>query len=145
MAIDSLNGGALVGVRVMRQCTYILLYFIDLTFSALPSYAADDVLIFAVSFTSITVSWHAWEVGSNNPGDGPVIGYRIKYGRSDQSLFTINGDSMRSHVFQNLQPKTRYQFCLVVVRGGIHGDGPCSNMQYKHTCEGKSNFMNNNY
>ncbi|XP_071839785.1 receptor-type tyrosine-protein phosphatase kappa-like, partial [Apostichopus japonicus] len=100
-----------------------------------PVYAnSSNVLIFTdVTSTSITVSWRPWD-DKMDPGDGPIIDYRIQYQQTAADNFIEIKEGLNlSHQLTGLQIDTLYEFKIILVREGRGGKGAPSNTQRQRT------------
>ncbi|XP_071811257.1 receptor-type tyrosine-protein phosphatase mu-like isoform X6 [Apostichopus japonicus] len=94
----------------------------------------SNVLVFTdVTSTSITVSWPPWD-DKMDPGDGPIIDYRIQYQQKGADNFMkIKRGLNLSHQLTGLQMDTLYEFKIILVREGQGGEGAPSNIQRQRT------------
>ncbi|XP_038066573.1 tyrosine-protein kinase receptor Tie-2-like [Patiria miniata] len=98
----------------------------------------------AVTSTSATVSWQAWDYNAMDTGDGPVIAYKVYYSlaspiswmAADTVMVTDPPQIMYSSNVQLLEPNTQYVFSVAAVREGPGGEGPSSPATLKMTLPG---------
>ena len=82
-------------------------------------------------YTSVDVTWNAWNSSPMDSGDGPIVSYKVYYSPSSSSSWNEAGtvsvtDQSNTYVVQQLEANTSYRFSVAAVREGQGGEGPMS-------------------
>ena len=83
-------------------------------------------------YTSVDVTWNAWNSSPMDSGDGPIVSYKVYYSPSSSSSWNEAGtvsvtDQSKvtyTYVVQQLEANTSYRLSVAAVREGQGGEGP---------------------